>query len=101
MKRSLIGSVDLKPQMKSEQSVVVEYFRTEEEEFDDNYNQKRPFGIEVIKKQEIDGIVYRETKAVKHIGNSTDKVDRLLKLLCKNSVTPICVGDVLEDLNAI
>lgn len=97
MKKSLIGSVDLKPQLKCEQEVVVEYFRTEAEEC----KNKKVFGIEVVKKQLIDGIVYREIKTVNKISDDTEVIDRVLKTLCKNSVTPVSVGDVLEDMKII
>lgn len=100
MKRNLIGVIDLKPELKCEQAVIVEYSRIEDEEGDENYNRLRPFGIEVVKKQKIDDIIYREVKMVKNICESADKADRLLMLLCKNSVTPICVADILEDLRA-
>lgn len=101
LKRNLMGFVDLKEELKSNNNVVVEYFRTEEEETDENYNPKKPLGIEVVKKEDIDGITYRETKLVKHIGNSAEKIDKILELLRRNSVTPICVADVLEDLRVI
>ena len=101
MKRNLMGFVDLKDELESNNSVVVEYFRTEEEETDESYNPKKPLGIEVVKKENIGGITYRETKLVKHIGNSIEKIDKILELLRRNSVTPICVADVLEDLRVI
>lgn len=101
MKRYLICSIDLQPKLKSEQSVIVEYFRTEEEEPDECCDKSKPFGIEVVKRQNIDGVTYREIKSVKNIGRSTEIVDNILELLRKNSVTPISVSDILEDLSII
>ena len=101
MKRNLIGLVDLKPQLKCEQSVIVEYFRTQGEEDDEKYDDVKPYGLEVVKKQKIDGITYREIKTVDYISDNTQKIDNILNLLCKNNVTPICVSDVLEDLKII
>ena len=98
VKKNLYGTVDLKPMMKREQSVLVEYYMTEREEEDENYNCNRPYGIEVVKKQMIDGVTYREVKRVNDISNSMEQVNNLLALLQRNSVTPIAVGDVLEDL---
>lgn len=98
MKKTLIGVIDLKPELKCEQAVIVEYSRIEDEVGDEGYERLRPFGIEVVKKQKIDDIIYREVKMVRNLSESADKADRLLMLLCKNSVTPICVSDVLEDL---
>jgi len=98
MKKSLMGIIDLKPSLKCEQSVVIEYYIIEDENTDEDYDDKKPYGIEVMKKQLIDGIVYREIKTVKHISSSIDYVKGVADLLKKNSVTPITTGDVLEDL---
>lgn len=101
MKRNLIGLVDLKPQLECEQSVIVEYFRIKGEEDDEKYDIAKPYGLEVVKKQKIDGITYREIKTVDCISDSTEKIDNILNLLCRNSVTPVCVSDVLEDLKVV
>ncbi len=101
MKKELFGYVDLKPRLKCEQAVVVEYFITTNDIDDKNYDSKKPYGIEVIKKQTVDGVVYKEIKTVNHVGESADTVNRLLNILHRNEVTPICVSDVLTDLSAI
>ncbi|MBR0278010.1 MAG: hypothetical protein IJQ50_06090 [Clostridia bacterium] len=101
MKKELYGSIDLKQQMKCKQPVIVEYFITEQEDGDRGYDKNKPFGIEVIKKQTIDGIIYREIKTVNHISENADRVNSLLNILHRNGVTPICVSDVLEDFKAI
>lgn len=98
MKKKMFGVVDLKPKLKCEQAVLVEYYMTEEEETDENYDEKNPYGIEVVKKQKIDGVTYREIKTVNSISSDFQKVNDLLALLYRNTVTPITVGDVLEDL---
>lgn len=100
MKKSLVGVIDLKPELKCEQSVIAEYFRTETEEGEECHVSARPYGIEVVKKQKVDGIIYREIKSVHSIAESAAEADRLLDILCRNSVTPICVSDVLEDISA-
>lgn len=98
MKKNLIGVVDLKPMLKCEQAVLVEYYITKAEAEDEDYNNCKPYGIEVIKKQKIDGVVYREIKTVNDISNDRKYVENLLETLYRNTVTPITVGDVLEDL---
>ena len=98
LKKNLFGVVDLKPILKREQSVLVEYYLTEKEEEDEDFNSKKPYGIEVVKKQKIDGVTYREIKRVNDISDDADSVKKLLAILHRNSVTPITVGDVLEDL---
>ena len=98
MKKSLTGVIDLKPSLKCEQSVIIEYYIIEDENTDEDYDDKKPYGIEVMKKQLIDGVVYREIKTVRSISSSLDYVKGVADLLKKNSVTPITTGDVLEDL---
>ena len=101
MKKWLYKTADLAPMMQREQSVFVEYYTLETEENDESYNKKKPYGIEVVKKQIIDGSTYREIKRVESIGCDSAQVERLLDLLHRNTVTPITVGDVLEDLSVI
>ncbi len=98
MKKKLFGTVDLKPMLKCEQSVLVEYYMTEKEEDDENYDDKKTYGIEVVKKQKIDGTTYREIKRVNDMSNDAEQIINLLAILHRNSVTPITVADVLEDL---
>ena len=42
VKKKLFGTVDLKPMLKREQSVLVEYYITEKEGDDEGYNRNRP-----------------------------------------------------------
>ena len=98
LKKNLFGVVDLKPILKREQSVLVEYYLTEKGEEDEDFNSKKPYGIEVVKKQKIDGVTYREIKRVNDMSDDADSLKKLLAILHRNSVTPITVGDVLEDL---
>ncbi len=98
MRKKLFGTIDLKPQLKCEQSVLVEYYITESEKNDEEYDPKKPFGLEVVKKQRVDGIIYREIKSVKNISCDLEQIEGLLSILHRNSVTPITVGDILEDL---
>lgn len=98
LKKNLFGVVDLKPILKREQSVLIEYYLTEKEEEDEDFNSKKPYGIEVVKKQKIDGVTYREIKRVNDMSDDAENLKKLLSILYRNSVTPITVGDVLEDL---
>ena len=98
LKKNLFGVVDLKPILKREQSVLVEYYLTEKEEEDEDFDSKKPYGIEVVKKQKIDGVTYREIKRVNDMSDDAESLKKLLAILHRNSVTPITVGDVLEDL---
>lgn len=77
---------------------MVEYYISEDEKDDENYNEKKPFGIEVVKKQKINGSIYKEIKTVRHLTDSISQAEKLLLLLHRNSVTPITVSEILEDL---
>lgn len=98
VKKKLFGIIDLKPKLRCEQAVIVEYYMTEKEDDDENYDVKKLYGIEVVKKQKIDGVIYREIKSVDNISCDPQQINDLLAILHRNSVTPITVGDVLEDL---
>ena len=98
LKKNLFGVVDLKPILKREQSVLIEYYLTEKEEEDEDFNSKKPYGIEVVKKQKIDGVTYRQIKRVNDMSDDAENLKKLVSILYRNSVTPITVGDVLEDL---
>lgn len=101
MKKHLVGSIDLKDKLKSPEPVVVEYFRTVTEEWEECHNPQKPVGIEVVKNELLNGVTYREIKTITHIGDDVNKVDGILGMLCQNSVTPVCVSDVLEDMKLI
>mgnify|MGYP003292391655 CR=1 FL=1 len=101
MKKHLIGSIDLKDKLQCPEPVVVEYFRTETEDWEECYGTKKPIGIEVVKNELLNGVTYREIKTITHIGDDVKKVDSILEILCRNSVTPVCVADVLEDMKLI
>ncbi|MEE1043802.1 MAG: DUF6514 family protein [Clostridia bacterium] len=98
MKKELCGVIDLKPSMKCEQSVIIEYYLLECDFTDEDYDETKPYGIEVMKKQMIDGIVYREIKTVKYMSDNCEYIKGLLKLMKDNSVTPVTVADILEDM---
>ena len=58
------------------------------------------FGVEIIKKQRKDGVLLSEAKAVKNVCVSEGQVKALVQMLAENLVTPITLGDVVEDLIA-
>ena len=98
VKKTLLKSLDLKPLLKCSEPVTVEYYIQEDEKDDEDYNPKRPFGIEVVKKETLNGKIYREIKNVRNITDDPSRVEDILTLLHRNSVTPITVADILEDM---
>lgn len=59
---------------------------------------EKPYGVTIIKKTQIGKILEIEEKEVKNILNRENDVDNILKLLVEYKVTPIGLGDVLQDL---
>ena len=98
LKKTLLKTLDLKPLIKCREPVTVEYYILEDEKTDEDYNRKRPFGIEVVKKETIDGTIYREIKNVRNISDDASRVEDILNMLYRNIVTPITVADILEDM---
>ena len=98
MKRKFVASLELEPQLKCEEAVEVEYYISRDEKEDEDFDGDMPFGIEVVKKQTIDGRIYKEIKTVRHLTDTMEKAQGLLAILHRNSVTPITAGEVLEDL---
>lgn len=100
MKKRLYKTADLAPLIQSAQSTFVEYYTVETEKTDESFDEKKPYGIEVVKNQIIDGSTYREIKRVEAIGGNTEEIERLLDILHRNIVTPITVKEILSDLSA-
>ncbi len=74
----------------------IEYYLLESEssDFDEIYGQK-VYGIEIIKKTQEDEI---ESEFVRNLSTSADSVNSILDKMVKNSVTPVALPFVLDDL---
>ena len=75
--------------------IQLEYYKTTNNLINDEYKK---YGIKIVKKHKK---IYKEMIESKEIDNISDeetKVERLLKLLVSNKVTPIGLDDVLSDL---
>lgn len=64
----------------------------------DELSGKKVYGIEIVKK--IDGLK-DEMKAVKNLSCCIEKTKDVLEMLAKNSVTPVGLQFVLEDMIGI
>ena len=73
----------------------VEYYKTFNNEKE---NENSKFGIAVIKKIKIENNEITEKKEIDGFLDTEEKADKLLYILKRNKVTPICVEDVIEDL---
>lgn len=63
-------------------------------------NKEKNYGLKVVKKERLkDGsIKYIESYFKNNVSSEEDKADRLINLLARNRVTPVSVGNVLEDM---
>lgn len=55
------------------------------------------YGVEIIKKEYIGGIIEKESSSIKNITKNEKTVNKLICLLKENEVTPITLNDVVED----
>ncbi|KNY25453.1 DUF6514 family protein [Pseudobacteroides cellulosolvens] len=78
------------------EKMEIEYYLLESDSFgsDAAYGQK-VYGIEIIKKTEEDDI---ESEFVRNLSTSVDSVSSILDKMVKNSVTPVALPFVLDDL---
>jgi len=73
-------------------SVIIDYYILEEEE--------QNYGLKVIKK-EYSGTgktIHEEAYTANEVSDSEEKANKIIELLARNKVTPIAVGNVLEDI---
>jgi len=69
-----------------------------------DYNQSfdcggdKVYGIEIVKK---DNDYYAESEIIRNLSNSKEDTKGILSLLAKNTVTPIGLSSVIEDLMAL
>lgn len=98
MKKTYLDKVDIEPEIKCEERVWVEYYVVCSQKSDEAYCPKKPYGIEVVKNQVIYGNTYKETKRVENMFGDFVQARAVAELLHRNSVTPITVSNVLEDL---
>lgn len=81
--------------------MCLEYYLTENTYSNDykNAQELKSFGIGIVKKQYLcDEIVNIEYKSAEHLSLDKEKVEMLLEKLAKNTVTPISLYNVLDDL---
>lgn len=76
-----------------EYPIKLEYYKTLGEE-----NVEAKFGIEVVKKEYLNGDVIVETKEINNLIDSELRQNEILTILRNNEVTPIGVEDVLQEL---
>ena len=76
--------------------MYLEYYKNVDEK--EIKEDKKLYGITIIKKTQIGEVLEIEEKEVKNILNKENDVENILKLLVEYKVTPIGLDDVLQDL---
>lgn len=74
--------------------IQLEYYKIYNSE---KQNDKKPYGIGVIKRCSNEIEIDVEKREFNHIFSREDDADNMLELLLKNKVTPISLKDILED----
>ena len=78
--------------------VKLEYYKTESEVSNKNNIKETKFGIEVIKTSYIKEEVKVENSKITEIAKDERIVDKILEILKRNEVTPVCAEYIVEDL---
>lgn len=94
--RAIIDSSDSE-EIKENEKIELEYYEThnllEENE--------RKYGIEIVKKDENKEKFNIESKIINNISSKENEINKLLKVLMLNKVTPISVDDVISDMSVL
>lgn len=64
-------------------------------------NVEKPYGIGIMKTHEDEVEICMEKSEFSHIFSQEQEVDKMLKLLIENRVTPVTLRYILEDMVAI
>ena len=72
--------------------IELEYYQVE------NQTSRKPYGVEVVKRNIVNNILNVENKIIHDIYKKERDNLKLLDILIDNKVTPISVDDVLSDL---
>lgn len=83
-----------------EYPIKLEYYKIINE--DELINGDRAkFGINVVKTEYIGKGINVENEIINYLSNDEKKIEKILKILKENQVTPIAVEDVISDLFSI
>lgn len=94
--RTIIDSSDSE-EIRENEKIELEYYEIH------NFSEinERKYGIEVIKKNENKEKFNIESKIINNISSKENEINKLLKILMLNKVTPISVDDVISDMSVL
>ncbi len=84
-------------ELSSDEKFELEYYETT----NSAEENKRKFGIEVVKKKDEDEKFNIESKIVNNLSNEEKTVKKLLNTLMMYKVTPTTVDDIISDIKSM
>lgn len=84
-------------ELSSDEKFELEYYETT----NSAEENKRKFGIEVVKKKDEDEKFNIESKIVNNLSNEEKTVKKLLNTLMMHKVTPTTVDDIISDIKSM
>lgn len=92
----IYGNVELNRKLEGLEynPIQLEYYKIYNSE---KQNNRKPYGIGVIKRCSNEIEVDIEKREFNHIFSQENDADNMLELLLKNKVTPVSLRDILED----
>lgn len=97
MKKFLYSTKQIPVYENSEDAFTLEYYILTETA-PDTEGGKQPYGIEVVKRQKIDDIVYTEIKTLESICATENAVMLLIRIISENTVTPVVLEETVEEM---
>lgn len=74
--------------------IKLEYYKT----YKDDTVENVVYGIEVVKRSYLEGNTNIEKRIIKNVNNDDSIINKILKILKENEVTPISAQEVIDDL---
>ena len=74
--------------------IKLEYYIT----YRNNTTKDVKYGIEIIKRSYLGEVTNIEKSTIKNINTNNDIVNKILKILKENAVTPISAKEIVQDL---
>ena len=94
--KAIIDSSD-SDELNDNEKIELEYYETR----NSARENERKYGIEIIKKIEMDEKFNIESKILNNISNEEKEINNLLEILMLNKVTPISVDDIISDISVL
>lgn len=74
--------------------IKIEYYKTYKQDEIEN----TIYGIEIVKRSYLEGNTNIEKRTIKNVNKNDHIINKILKILKENAVTPISAQEVIDDL---